>query len=463
MNRLHLLVAACLLPVACLSPLGDLRADGPVFGAPQTLNSNSDNTIADDYPVRLAADGDGTVVAAWSSSGWFGGGLGLDNDILFSRSVDGGATWSSAAPIASDAGSDSAYDGDPALAVDGQGRWVAVWGRQEVAGGAITIWAARSSDGGATWSEAAAAFSGDGGGAAGENGVALAAAGDTTLALWREPVVDPRFGERGTGAHADRFMFARTGDGGATWTPRAPLHGEAVALNARQAVPALSGDGDGKWIFSWTASAVDDGAMVTEVFHSRSEDDGTTWSAPAFFHPLAEVDEFQEAATAMVAVGAGAWIAAWNRLDLDAGAGGDESSIYLSRSLDHGASWSEPAPFYPVGGAAAQDRFRFPSLALGASGDLMASWTWLETSSSDQKILGAISTDGGMSWSPPQPLDHDDPEDDGRELYPIVVAAGDAWLVAWNSNENPGDSGIDFDILYVHGVVSATNQALLFR
>jgi hypothetical protein len=65
------------------------------------------------------------------------GTIGSDYDILVARSSDAGATWSSAAPLNTNAATDSGYDYNPQVSVDGAGNWVAVWHSTDTLGDTI--------------------------------------------------------------------------------------------------------------------------------------------------------------------------------------------------------------------------------------------------------------------------------------------------------------------------------------
>jgi hypothetical protein len=53
------------------------------------------------------------------------------------RSTDKGATWTAAAPLNSNAATDSGGDEYPQVTTDGAGHWVAVWSSTENLGGTI--------------------------------------------------------------------------------------------------------------------------------------------------------------------------------------------------------------------------------------------------------------------------------------------------------------------------------------
>ena len=123
----------------------------PVPAAPYTLTDD-----IDDLTPRVAADGRGTWIIAWSSAVL----QGPDYDVAFIRSRDDGRTWSTPALINADAASDgpaspwSADDFAPSIAADGQGTWVATWSSDKLAASAedSDVFTARSIDNGATWS-----------------------------------------------------------------------------------------------------------------------------------------------------------------------------------------------------------------------------------------------------------------------------------------------------------------------
>lgn len=65
------------------------------------------------------------LVVVWDSQEDLSG-AGTDWDIFFSRSTDGGATWSAVKVLNSNAASDgSAWDSFPVAMTDGNGTWVA--------------------------------------------------------------------------------------------------------------------------------------------------------------------------------------------------------------------------------------------------------------------------------------------------------------------------------------------------
>jgi len=129
---------------------------GFVASAPAMLDSNATtDTGADTFP-SLSADGS-TVVAVWESNEDLAG-AGIDDDVFTARSTNGGATWSATALLGSNATTDVGDDNRPRVANDGS-NFVVVWDSTDPLGKALKtdrdIVTARSSDGGATWTDPA--------------------------------------------------------------------------------------------------------------------------------------------------------------------------------------------------------------------------------------------------------------------------------------------------------------------
>src|SRR5262249_2234897 len=100
---------------------------GATWTVPQLLNTNGATDSGLDTDLRLATGGAGVGQTVWASFDDLGGTIGTDGDSLFARSTDGGATWTTPAPLNTDAAVDAAHDDQPQVAADGAGNWVAVW------------------------------------------------------------------------------------------------------------------------------------------------------------------------------------------------------------------------------------------------------------------------------------------------------------------------------------------------
>jgi hypothetical protein len=129
---------------------------GATWSAPAILNSNAPNGAFDSLPT-IETDGAGNWMTVWSSPDTLGDTIGIDRDLLISRSSDDGVSWTPVAALNSNAHEDSGDDKGADLATDGTGFWLAVWETTDSLGGTIgddldMVWA-RSFDFGATWSD----------------------------------------------------------------------------------------------------------------------------------------------------------------------------------------------------------------------------------------------------------------------------------------------------------------------
>jgi len=132
--------------------------NGLAWTNPAPLHSNAVDDDKDDAACRIATDGQ-TWVAAWQSAVNLGGLIGPDDDILFSRSTDGGLTWGAPAAANNNARDDSKWDYVPQIATDGNGIWGIAWRSNEDLNGigddADILWA-KSLDDGVSWNGPAA-------------------------------------------------------------------------------------------------------------------------------------------------------------------------------------------------------------------------------------------------------------------------------------------------------------------
>ncbi len=183
---------------------------------------------------------------------------------------------------------------------------------------------------------------------------------------------------------------------------------------------AVAGDGHGNWIVVWESEDTLGGTIGTDrdILAVRSSDSGRTWSAPISVNSDAATDSSvnNDLFPAIKANGSGTWITAWAA-----------GTVLLSRSIDNGATWS-------VSVSAGTGGTR-PRIGVSATG------TWLVTFGGsigpDGDILYIRSTDDGVSWSAPDPVNTNAATDgagesDGRP----DVATDDAgtWVVVWEKN-----------------------------
>jgi hypothetical protein len=85
----------------------------------------------------VTTDAQGTWIAVWYTSDPLARTIGRDDDILKARSTDGGATWTDPVALSMYASCDSDDDIRPQLTTDGEGTWIAVWQSSDSLGGTI--------------------------------------------------------------------------------------------------------------------------------------------------------------------------------------------------------------------------------------------------------------------------------------------------------------------------------------
>jgi Neuraminidase (sialidase) len=329
-------------------------------------------------------------------------------EIIYSKSSNGGVTWSAAANVSNTDGSSA----EATIAADVGAIHVA-WsddtpGNQE-------ILYSKSTDGGATWSVPVNVSNNSGGSV---NSVIMVDAGTVHLA-W----------EDNTAGNWEIF-YSKSTDGGATWS--APVN---VSNN--------SGDSEG------TKIAVNAGTIYlawydytpanVEIFFSKSTDGGVTWSAPV----NVSNNDGGSYGPAIVADAGTIHVAWWDNTPGNA-------EIFYSNSTDGGATWSAPVNVSnnSVGSVG-------PTIAVD-SGTIHLAWG--DDTPGNPEIFYSNSTDGGTTWSAAVNVSNNI----GASYVPLIaVYAGNVYL-AWY-DDTPGNSEIFYagpEVSIVGSVGGGTGYAV---
>jgi hypothetical protein len=396
------------------------------------------STGGDSNP-SVATGSDGQWIAVWHSSETQGGTLGDDWDVFVSRSTDGGNTWDDGR-ILNDNGSDDVGDDlSPVVATDGRGNWVVAWTSTESFGGTFgrdrDIMYCRSTDNGATWSSPAALNVN----AAQDYGqdwhvrIATDGAG-SWVATW---VSTDSLLNR-IGGDGDIFV-SRSKDNAASWTHPIPLNSNAAVDKGFDGTPDIAADGHGHWTAVWSSADDLDGSIGEErdILVSRSDDAGASWTDSVALNLNAAHDERHDWSPRIAANGKGVWMTLWSSADSLGGVIGYDSDMLLARSDDDGATWTRPIPIDPGAEKDSQEDSS-PSIVNDGEGNWMATWHSFSAAArygqADSDVVVSVSQDDGLTWSAPKPVNRLADEDSVDDSHPQLATDGNGnWVVIWQT------------------------------
>src|SRR6266851_1277566 len=221
-----------------------LVAQAQVFSTPKNISNNAGNSLQ----PRIAVDSSGNINVVWmdnvvgSTSG----------DILFSRSADGGATFSSLKKLSTN----SVQSFFPLIAVDSNGSINVIWHSFVGSLGNVDVFFSRSNDGGATFSAPTDISSNLSFSSAQQ--IALDSSGNINV-VWASSL--------------DIFL-SRSTDGGVTFSLPKNVSNNSQVFGAFAAVPQIAVDSSGNINVVWRGL----GIGPVDTFFSRSTDGGVTFS-----------------------------------------------------------------------------------------------------------------------------------------------------------------------------------------
>ncbi len=344
-------------------------------------------TSGDSYKPGIAVDSKDTLHVVWHD--YTPG----PPEIYYKRSTDGGTTWSAVKRLTWTP--DGSYE--PAIAIDSSNNLHVVW--HDYTSGPPEIYYKRSTDGGATWSSAQRLTWTS---ASSYNPVIAIDSGGTLHVVWSEDT--PGLPE---------IYYKKSTDGGATWSAIKRLSW----TSGDSYFPALAIDSSDAIHVVWE----DFTPGYAELYHKRSTDKGTTWSADKRLTSTSGNSLAPAMATASVNTLHVVWY--------DSTPGNDD--LYYKRSTDGGLTWSADKRLTWTSG----DSY-FPGTAVNSGTTIHV--VWHDSTPGSAELYYKRSMDGGLTWGAAQRLTWTS----GNSRFPaMAVDSGNTIHVVWDE-ETPGNTEI---------------------
>ena len=310
-------------------------------------------------PMIAAAPANASnLVGVFQEDRWSDGGA---RGLRTGYSFDGGLTWSlTQAAFSRCTGGNAASGGDYARASD---PWVSigadgiVWqsaiaftGATFAAGSSGAILAARSTDGGRTWSAPATLIA--------DGGDYLNDKDSITSDPFTPGLVYVTWDRLGADGHGPSYL-ARTTDAGATWEPARPIYDPGPrnqTLDNQIVVARTAGGSPQAYDFFTEFDTAANGTRSAHLAVIRSADGGATWSgattiaaieAIGTYDPENPANKLRDGANlgSFAAGPAGELVAVWQDARFS---GGIRDGIAFARSVDGGQTWSAPVEINSV-------------------------------------------------------------------------------------------------------------------
>lgn len=307
-------IAAWLAPTSVLKYeilVSRTEDEGRTWSQPASLNPPAEDTFRECDRPQIATDGQGNWIVVWATIDGLRPSLG--SEIHYARSSDEGLTWTAPRPLEGGQDINGLLDFDPSVASDHEGHYVVVWTSgegsfEEYPPSDKDILVSRSMDDGETWSTPTLLDRRADSDIADDEYPEIATdCGKVWVAIWSSS-------ERLDGGEYERaILCARSTDFGATWSTPVTLSLSAVRRPS-PVDPTVATDGQGNWIATWGAAVRDpmSGMYEYDAYTAISTDDALTWTMGQPMSPDAATDTRQDYAAQLASDGNGRWIAVWN-------------------------------------------------------------------------------------------------------------------------------------------------------
>lgn len=377
--------------IACISGVASamlLPATALAWTPPVAVDLPTTTALRYDTVLSVAAGSEETRGVVWASDGEATDTL---NGVYFSRSSNGGNSWS---PVREMAGvSDRPFGASgsrPCLTTDRGNVWVIGWDACQATGtlvaGPRDIYITRSTDAGVTWSSPSPMSSNAFNPLVRNYNMSMAT---NSAGVWLavcESDVSPEAGV----LPLSRVGVARSVNHAESWMPVEYLDpATSQTLNQN---PHVATNGQGTWIVGWDSTGTKD----TDIRFCRSVDQGATWSVGKWLNTHAAADDgttnSYDGNVRLAGSPDGTWVAVWT-----SNYNGDTSTsvkdrIVFSRSTDNGLTWSPAAPVDP---AESTSTVRQMPDVIWTGSRFAVIW------SGPDGLEVSYSATSGLSWTPP--------------------------------------------------------------
>lgn len=362
--------------------------NGANWSSPTFLNSAAPTSNATDAEPVIVSGGPNQFIVAWYSGASLGTVFTNDFDIHGARSTDGGGSWKAEQLINPDGGSDAQkFDQTPGIASDGQGNWVAIW-LGDGQDSVYDVLAARSTNDGKSWKDQITIGTGTG-----TPRIATDKKGHW-VAVWHLLV-----SAKGLTVDADNdIVVVRSSDNGQSWSTQDFLNSNAEGDVYDDQKPTITTDGSGNWLATWTSTNPLDGTAAADfdIHKSISTDNGVTWTTPKQLHTNAATDLGSDTNSCVVTTGKDSWFAAWESYETFGGTLGSDADIVFARAFPSSYTITSPngGESWKIG---KKEKILWNSTAKAAKVKILL----LKNGSVLQTIKNSTKDDGKQKWEVP--------------------------------------------------------------
>src|SRR3990172_710521 len=357
-RAMGVLLLLMIVPLVALTLPPGARAIAPTF-EPNVRVDDSDSSV--DSP-RIAA-GPSVLHAAWRDM------RAGDVDIYYSRSTDGGLSWSPAVRLDDSPGTLDAGDMDLAVNQSGSEVYLAFTDRRS---GSHDIRVRASQDDGLNWGPAVRADDA----AAGFDALHPALAVDAT------GVVHLAFEDRRNLASPYQIYHARSATEGTTWSPNVPV--SATPPGESASTPSLSAAGNGELHAIWRQR----GSLPETILSGNSMDSGASWTVTPVFVVAFFGEQAMFPDVSLRGPGQ-AVFAVWTHQV------GSNRAVRFSSSADGGVTWGASVRVDDVPSTFIDALPESPTMSVLYGSPFVL---WTDQRNTYRDLYASGSDDGGVTW-----------------------------------------------------------------